>query len=64
MKKRRIIFDKPEVKAINAIEEELRSFSQSIIHNIKPPVTIDDGYQALNVAQMIIDKIDATSDNF
>jgi predicted dehydrogenase len=62
-KKRRIYFDKPEVKEINAIEEELRSFGQSIIHNITPPVTIDDGYQALNVAQMVIDKINTMSDN-
>ena len=63
-KKRRITFDKPEIKSINAIEEELRSFSRSIIHNITPPVTIEDGYNALNVAQMVIDKINATSDNY
>lgn len=63
-KKRRIIFDKPEINSINAIEEELRSFSQSIIHNVTPPVTIDDGYQALHMAQMIIDRIEASSDNF
>jgi predicted dehydrogenase len=63
-KKRRIIFDKPEINPVNAIEEELRSFSNSIIHNTTPPVTIDDGYQALHVAQMIMDRIEASSDNF
>lgn len=63
-KKRRIIFEKPEISEINAIEEELRSFSKSIIHNIAPSVTIDDGYQALLVAQMVMDKINTMSDNF
>jgi len=63
-KKRRIIFEKPEINEINAIEEELRSFSKSIIHNISPSVTIDDGYQALLVAQMVMDKINTMSDNF
>jgi len=63
-KKRRIIFEKPEISEINAIEEELRSFSKSIIHNISPLVTIDDGYQALLVAQMVMDRINSMSDNF
>ena len=63
-KKRRIIFEKPEINEINAIEEELRSFSKSIIQNISPLVTIDDGYQALLVAQMVMDKINTMSDNF
>ena len=63
-KKRRIIFEKPEISEINAIEEELRSFSNSIIYNISPLVTIDDGYQALLVAQMVMDRINSMSDNF
>ncbi len=56
-KKRQITFDKPEVKDINAIVEELRSFKDAIINNTVPPVSIQDGYNALNVAQMILDKI-------
>ena len=60
-KKRQIIFNKPEVKEINAIVEELRSFKDSIINNSTPPVSIQDGYNALNVAQMILDKIYANS---
>lgn len=59
-KKRRIYFNKPEVKETNAIKEELASFNKSILSNSTPLVTINDGYEALNLAQMIIDKIDAS----
>lgn len=62
-KKRRINFEKPEIVALNAIEEELRSFARAILNNTTPPVTIDDGYQALLVANMIMDKIQAMSEN-
>ena len=60
-KKRQIVFNKPEVKEINAIVEELGSFKNSIINNLTPAVTIEDGYNALNIAQMILDKIYANS---
>ncbi len=63
-KKRRINFEKPEITAINAIEEELRSFSRSITENTTPAVTIDDGYQALLVATMIMEHIQSLNDNF
>ena len=62
-KKRRINFEKPEIIPLNAIEEELRSFAKAILNNTTPPVTIDDGYQALLVANMIIDKIQTMSEN-
>jgi predicted dehydrogenase len=62
-KKRKISFEKPEVVQVNAIEEELRSFAKAIINNTTPPVTIDDGYQALLVANMIMDKIRTMSEN-
>jgi len=60
-KKRQIIFDKPEIKEINAIVEELRSFKDSIVNNLTPAVSIEDGYNALNVAQMILDNIYSNS---
>lgn len=56
-KKRQIVFDKPEIKEINAIVEELRSFKDAIVNNTTPCVSIEDGYNALKVAQMILDKI-------
>jgi predicted dehydrogenase len=61
--KKRIFFDKPEITAVNAIEEELKSFANSIQNNTVPRVTIDDGYQALMLAQMILDKINSSSGN-
>jgi predicted dehydrogenase len=56
-KKKRIYFEKPEVGNINAIVEELTSFKNSIVYNTEPPVTIHDGYHALKVAHMIMEKI-------
>ena len=55
--KKQINFDKPEVKPINAIKAELTSFYSAIINNTIPPVTINDGYSALEVAYRIIEKI-------
>lgn len=60
-KKRQIIFNKPEVKEINAIVEELKSFRDSVINNVTPPVSIQDGYMALDVAQKVLEKIYANS---
>ena len=62
-KKRRIQFDKPQIENINAIVEELKSFKNSIQNNTSPTVTIEDGYNALNVAHMIMEKIGESSSN-
>jgi hypothetical protein len=61
--KRVIQFDKPEIKATNAIKTELESFYSAIINNTVPPVTINDGYTALEVAHMIIDRINQSAGN-
>lgn len=55
---KQISFDKPEVQPLNAIRKELESFYSAIINNTPPPVTINDGYSALEVAYQIISKID------
>ncbi len=55
--KKQIIIEKPEIKELNAIKTELESFYWSIADNKTPPVTINDGYNALDVAYKIIDKI-------
>jgi predicted dehydrogenase len=54
---KQISFDKPEIKPLNAIRAELESFYSAIINNTVPPVTINDGYSALEVAHKIIEKI-------
>ena len=58
---KQISFDKPEIKPLNAIKAELESFSSAIINNTVPPVTINDGYSALEVAHKIIEKINLTT---
>lgn len=48
---------KPEITKTNAIQEELRSFYNSIAHSQPVVVSIDDAYRALDVAIQIIDKL-------
>ncbi|MFP4469698.1 MAG: Gfo/Idh/MocA family protein [Bacteroidales bacterium] len=55
--KKEIMIDKPEVKPNNAIMSELATFAGAIQSNSTPAVTINDGYQALDVAYQILDKI-------
>ncbi len=52
-----VSFEKPEVLPINAIKTELESFASSILDDTIPPVTIEDGYMALEVAHSIIEKL-------
>lgn len=52
-----IQFSKPDVEPVNAIQSELAGFARSIIDDTIPPVTIDDGYLALEIAHRIIDKL-------
>jgi predicted dehydrogenase len=54
---KKIQFDKPEIGEINAIKEELRSFAIAINDNSAPKVTIEDGYEALNIAHQILEKL-------
>ncbi len=54
---RQIYFDNPEVRDQNAIKEELRTFAESIRTNQSPLVTVEDGYNAMHVAQQILDQL-------
>ncbi len=56
-----IIFDQPEVKQSNAIVAELESFYNAISNNQTPPVSIEDGYNVLDVAYQILEKVNSTS---
>jgi predicted dehydrogenase len=60
---RQILFEKPEIKPINAIRTELESFYSAIANDSIPPVTINDGYSALDVAYQIMDKIEKSALN-
>ena len=60
---KQILFDKPDIKPLNAIRTELESFYSAIINNTIPPVTINDGYSALEVAYRVIEKISSSAAN-
>jgi len=55
--KKQIIFDKPEVHPVNAIQIELIKFYEAIVEDVTPPVTIFDGYNALDIAYRIMNEI-------
>ena len=59
---RQITLEKPEIHPINAIQTELESFHDSIIHNTTPVVTIHDGVRVLNLAYDILKAAEATKD--
>jgi predicted dehydrogenase len=56
-KKKRIIYEQPEVKEVNALKHELSLFINSVRTNSRPVVSGEDGLKALVVAQQIINKI-------
>jgi predicted dehydrogenase len=56
--KKVIGFEKPPVEAINAIQTELTEFARAIRENQRPPVTIEDGYKALETAHRILEQIE------
>ena len=60
---KQVIFDKPEVEPLNAILTELQTFHDAIANDTMPPVTINDGYNALDVAHRIIDKLSINPSN-
>lgn len=59
--KKQISVEKPEIHNLNAIKAELESFYQAITNNTTPPVTINDGYDALSVAYQILGKMQEVS---
>ncbi|MEI6694789.1 MAG: Gfo/Idh/MocA family oxidoreductase [Bacteroidota bacterium] len=54
---KQIFFEKPDIQAINAIKMELETFYHAIVNDTTPIVSIIDGYNALDVAYQIIDKL-------
>lgn len=61
--KKKIRVEKPEITGLNAIKAELESFYKAIVTNTAPPVTINDGYEALYVAHQILEKINESPGN-
>lgn len=59
--KKLVRFEEPEAKPNNAIKMELELFAQSIINDTEPPVTIMDGYRAIDIAHQVFDKVQSAS---
>jgi len=57
-KKRRIIYEQPEIKEQNALQYELQLFVDSVLNKTKPMVSGEDGLRALRVAEQIMQKIE------
>lgn len=55
--KKKILIDKPELHEVNAIKEELSSFYDSIKNNHIPKVSIENGFEAMEVAHEILKKL-------
>ncbi len=57
-KKKRIVYEQPEIREINALKYELELFINSVQLNKKPIVSGEDGLRALKVAEIILLKIE------
>lgn len=55
--KRKIVYEQPEVKEVNALMYELDLFAKAVTNRTQPLVTGEDGKRALEVAQIIMEKI-------
>ena len=57
-KKRKLVYEQPEQKEINALKYELQLFINSVLKNENPVVSGEDGLRALKVAEIIIQEIE------
>lgn len=55
--KKTIAIASPVIKDTNAIKMELEAFRDAILQNIATPVTVQDGFGAMEVAHLILEKI-------
>ena len=55
--KRTILYEQPKVEEVNSLKYELEAFAKTIRHHGKPVVDGEDGKRALEVANIIMEKI-------
>ncbi len=63
-KKKKLVYEQPVHKELNALEYELELFVNSVAEKKRPVVSGEDGLQALKVAQIIIQKIEESKVSF
>jgi len=59
--RRKIVYELPEVREVNALRYELEAFAASIATGRRPVVSGEDGKRALEVANVIMEKISQQS---
>ena len=62
-RKKRVVYEQPEIREVNALKYELELFVDSVLNDKKPVVSGIDGLKALKVADIILKKIDETKVN-
>lgn len=63
-KRKRLIYEQPEIKDVNALKYELELFVKSILYKTYPVVSGMDGLRALKVAEIIMKKIEKSQKSF
>jgi predicted dehydrogenase len=61
-KKKRLVYEQPDHKEINALNYELQLFVDSVLYDKKIVVSGEDGLRALKVAEIIIQKIEESKE--
>ena len=61
--KKTIAIASPDVPDVNAIKMELEEFRNAIINNTETPVSVVDGFRAMEVAHQILEKISKANHN-
>lgn len=56
-KKKKLVYEQPAQKELNALQYELQLFADSVLNKTKPVVSGEDGLRALKVAEVIIKRI-------
>jgi predicted dehydrogenase len=56
-KKKKLVYEQPAQKELNALQYELQLFVDSVLNKTKPVVSGVDGLRALKVAEIILEKI-------
>lgn len=62
--KKILSYESPAVPEVNAIKYELELFAKSIIEDLPTPVTLEDGFNSLEVAHLILEKIEINNAKF
>lgn len=58
--KKTIAIANPHIQEVNAIKMELECFRNAIVNNTETPITVIDGFRAMEVAHQILEKINHT----